>query len=50
MNYRGIQFLRFVAATLVTISHATQAYEIRVQGGSGTQYWHFGTIGVDIFF
>jgi exopolysaccharide production protein ExoZ len=49
-RFELIQFLRFVAAALVVISHATQAYDLRIVGGDGTNYWYFGTFGVDIFF
>ena len=45
-----MQLLRFVAALLVVVAHATQTYSLRLAGGSGSDYWHFGTIGVDIFF
>jgi exopolysaccharide production protein ExoZ len=48
--FKSIQILRFFAAALVVVSHATQAYDIRVLGGDGSSYWHFGTFGVDVFF
>lgn len=49
-KFYGIQALRFIAAALVVVAHATQAVSIRLQGGDGQSYWELGTFGVDIFF
>ena len=43
-----IQVMRFVAAALVLITHATFYVHERVDGG--VPVWHFGEIGVPIFF
>lgn len=42
--------LRALAATLVLVMHATQAVSVHILGRSPEQYWHFGGIGVHIFF
>jgi len=47
-KYDGIQSLRFVAALLVVITHSTFYASERLGAGSDT--WHFGEVGVDIFF
>lgn len=44
----GIQSLRFVAAVLVVVTHATLYAGERLD--HGIQIWHFGEVGVDIFF
>lgn len=49
-RYESLQLLRFLAALMVVIAHGTQAYSLRVRGSDGSDYWHLGTIGVDIFF
>lgn len=49
-KYQSIQSLRFVAAALVVVAHATQAVSMRMHGDDGSDYWKLGTIGVDIFF
>lgn len=50
VHYKSIQILRFLAAAIVVVAHATQAYLIKVQGADGSGYWHLGTFGVDVFF
>lgn len=50
VHYKSIQILRFLAAAIVVVAHATQAYLIKVQGTDGSGYWHLGTFGVDVFF
>lgn len=45
----GIQILRFVAAYLVVLMHATQAVALRL-GNDPHSYWKTGSVGVDIFF
>lgn len=45
----GIQILRFAAAYLVVLMHATQAIALRL-GGDPDAYWKTGSVGVDIFF
>lgn len=45
----GIQILRFVAAYLVVLMHATQAIALRL-GNDPEAYWKTGSVGVDIFF
>lgn len=47
-KYDGIQSLRFVAALLVVVTHSTFYASERLGAGSDT--WHFGEVGVDIFF
>jgi peptidoglycan/LPS O-acetylase OafA/YrhL len=44
----GIQSLRFVAALLVVVTHSTLYAGERLD--PSIQIWHFGEIGVDIFF
>lgn len=48
--FSGVQFLRFFAAILVVITHATGSIaEKMLELGPG-QYWKSGLAGVDIFF
>jgi exopolysaccharide production protein ExoZ len=47
-NYEGIQALRFFAAFLVVINHATFYASERLLPGTG--FWHQGATGVNIFF
>lgn len=47
-KYTGIQALRFVAAILVVVTHATLYTSERLD--SSLSIWHFGEVGVDIFF
>ncbi|WP_382307726.1 acyltransferase family protein [Herbiconiux sp. UC225_62] len=47
-KYDGIQTLRFVAALLVVITHSTFYAGERLD--TSIQTWHFGEVGVDIFF
>ena len=47
LRFDGIQSLRFLAALLVVVTHATHATESL---DPSTKTWYFGTIGVDIFF
>ncbi len=49
-RYEALQLLRFLAAFMVVVAHGTQTYSLRLKGSDGSDYWHFGTIGVDIFF
>lgn len=44
---QGIQILRYFAALLVVIMHSHQAWNARL---GLSQYWGFGSVGVDIFF
>lgn len=46
-HFTGLQWLRFIAALLVVIMHATEAAHLR---GIGEGIWGLGSIGVDIFF
>lgn len=48
-KFDGIQALRFVAAMLVVVTHATLMVSERLLG-TGYQYWGMGRAGVDIFF
>ncbi|MCX7227856.1 MAG: acyltransferase [Burkholderiales bacterium] len=48
-RYDGIQALRFVAALMVVLCHATLMVSERLLE-SGRDYWHQGTAGVDVFF
>jgi exopolysaccharide production protein ExoZ len=47
-KYTGIQALRFVAALLVVATHATLYTSERLD--SSLPVWHFGEVGVDLFF
>jgi exopolysaccharide production protein ExoZ len=47
-TYTGIQALRFVAALLVVTTHATLYTRERLDGS--LPVWHFGEVGVDLFF
>lgn len=47
-TYTGVQALRFVAAVLVVMTHATLYTSERLD--DSLQVWHFGEVGVDIFF
>lgn len=47
--FLGVQFLRFVAAFLVLIAHATLAIYERIQN-TGFLVWENGAVGVKIFF
>lgn len=47
-TFVGIQTLRFFAALLVVLAHATQMLTARMGIGSGP--WENGTAGVDVFF
>ncbi len=47
-NYEGIQALRFFAAFLVVLNHATFYTSERLLPGTG--FWHQGATGVNIFF
>lgn len=49
-RYESLQLIRFIAAFMVVVAHGTQAYSLRLEGSDGSDYWHLGTIGVDIFF
>jgi len=44
----GVQVLRFAAALLVVITHATLYTRDRLDDSVGV--WHFGEVGVDVFF
>lgn len=47
-KYTGVQALRFVAALLVVLTHATLYTSERLD--SSVPVWHFGEVGVDVFF
>ncbi len=47
-KFESIQFLRFVAAALVVVTHATLFAQERLS--PEFPVWHFGVMGVDIFF
>lgn len=47
-KYTGVQALRFAAALLVVVTHATLYTSERLD--SALPIWHFGEVGVDIFF
>src|SRR4051794_40777008 len=47
-TYTGVQALRFVAALLVVMTHATLYTSERLD--DSLPVWHFGEVGVDIFF
>jgi exopolysaccharide production protein ExoZ len=47
-RFTGVQVLRFVAALLVVITHATLYAHERLT--SSQPVWHFGEVGVDVFF
>lgn len=47
-KFDGIQSLRFIAALLVVITHSTFYAGELIDPGIET--WHFGEVGVDIFF
>ena len=49
-TYKNIQFLRFIAALLVVITHITLYFGDKISGTGRDDYWHKGMIGVDIFF
>jgi len=49
-HFTGLQILRFVAAMLVVVMHTSEAYLLRIEGTSGSQYWDGGAAGVDLFF
>ena len=49
-SFSGVQFLRFFAAMLVVITHATGAIAERMLDLGPGQYWKSGLAGVDIFF
>lgn len=48
--YSSIQFLRFFAAMLVVVMHATEAISLRIPQYLHSGYWGLGSSGVDIFF
>ena len=48
--FHGIQLLRYVAAVLVVITHATGTYSEKILALGGGHYWFMGQCGVDIFF
>jgi exopolysaccharide production protein ExoZ len=48
-RYDGVQALRFVAALMVVLCHATLMVSERLLE-SGSDYWHQGASGVDVFF
>jgi peptidoglycan/LPS O-acetylase OafA/YrhL len=48
--YASIQFLRFFAAMLVVVMHATEAISLRIPQYIHSGYWGLGSSGVDIFF
>ena len=48
--YVSIQFLRFFAAMLVVVMHATEAISLRIPQYMHSGYWGLGSSGVDIFF
>jgi len=49
-TFYGVQFLRFFAALLVVITHATGSIAERMLDIGSGQYWRPGLSGVDIFF
>lgn len=49
-QFTGVQILRFVAAMLVVVMHASEAISLRITGGEPGHYWSGGSAGVDIFF
>lgn len=49
-TFFGVQFLRFFAALLVVITHATGMVAERILNLGSGQYWVPGLAGVDIFF
>ncbi|MBO0901671.1 acyltransferase [Cellulomonas sp. zg-ZUI22] len=48
MRFEGVQALRFVAAFLVLVTHASFYASDRLDPSVGT--WWFGAVGVDVFF
>ena len=49
-TFGGVQALRFFAAFLVVLNHATSMVVNRGMTGQGVEYWGNGAAGVDIFF
>jgi Predicted acyltransferases len=49
-TFAGIQFLRYIAALLVVVTHATGSYNEKILGLGAGQYWFLGMSGVDVFF
>lgn len=49
-TFYGVQFLRFFAAMLVVVTHATGSIAERMLDMGSGQYWRPGLSGVDIFF
>jgi exopolysaccharide production protein ExoZ len=47
-RYEGVQALRFIAALLVVITHSTLYAGDRLD--DSVEVWHFGEVGVDVFF
>jgi exopolysaccharide production protein ExoZ len=48
--FYSIQFLRYIAALLVVVSHAFQVFDKKVLGVASSEGWMPGTFGVDVFF
>ena len=49
-TFAGIQLLRYFAALLVVVTHATGSFSEKILGLGAGQYWFLGMSGVDIFF
>ena len=49
-TFSGVQFLRYIAALLVVVTHSTGSYNEKILDLGAGHYWFLGMSGVDIFF